>query len=219
MKHLLVANKWRTPDGTLLWSKHRHDYVNHEDSNGDYYFIDGGNDYIRMSKNEIPMKDECVYADDPFEEVRQNEFRGALIKEDNGNMYHKFIPIRCMSDAHLCNTITYVLKGVKELKHYDIHLHLYVKELMYRLERGLFLGDQDYTKMDIEAEPEYENVSVSHMDNVPSCVTVTDIVEALNDNSVSKELIHSNTTEFVLASLDKKLEELSEKEGGYAFMG
>lgn len=211
MKHILIANKWRTPDGTLLWSKHRHDFVEHNDANGDYYFIDGGSDYIRMTKNKIPMKDECVYADGLFETVRQNEFRGALVRDENGYPYHKFIPIRCMSDAHLCNTVTYILKGTKELEYYNVHLHLFVKELVYRLEHNLFLDEQDYTKMDISVEPNYENVQMCYDDHVFSYVTISDIVETLNNNAVSKELIHSNITEVALMSLDKKLEELSEK--------
>jgi hypothetical protein len=38
----IVANRIRTPDGTILESKHRHDYVTYTDANGKQYMVDGG---------------------------------------------------------------------------------------------------------------------------------------------------------------------------------
>ena len=59
----LIQNKWQTPDGTILISKHRHDYVEYTDKNGDYYMIDGGNDYVRKSvnKKKKSIKDFLIY--------------------------------------------------------------------------------------------------------------------------------------------------------------
>jgi hypothetical protein len=45
----ILINKMRTPDGTMLESKHRHDYVTHMDANGKEYMLDGGLDYVRCS--------------------------------------------------------------------------------------------------------------------------------------------------------------------------
>lgn len=47
----LIYNALRTPDGTVLTSRHRHDYVTHIDKNGKEYMIDGGLDYVRSSAN------------------------------------------------------------------------------------------------------------------------------------------------------------------------
>ena len=38
----ILSNKMRTPDGTILESKHRHDYVTHTDANGKEYMLDSG---------------------------------------------------------------------------------------------------------------------------------------------------------------------------------
>ena len=41
----------KTPDGTILESLHRHDYVTYTDANGKEYMLDGGRDYVRCSAN------------------------------------------------------------------------------------------------------------------------------------------------------------------------
>ena len=46
---VILRNRMRTPDGTMLESKHRHDYVTHMDANGKEYMLDGGLDYVRCS--------------------------------------------------------------------------------------------------------------------------------------------------------------------------
>ena len=48
---MLVYNALRTPDGTVIESRHRHDYVTYDDANGKSYMVDGGLDYLRRSAN------------------------------------------------------------------------------------------------------------------------------------------------------------------------
>jgi hypothetical protein len=45
----IVYNAIQTPDGTILQSKHRNDYVDYTDKNGQYYSVDGGLDYLKRS--------------------------------------------------------------------------------------------------------------------------------------------------------------------------
>lgn len=156
MTHKLVANKWRTPDGTLLWSKHTHDFVAHNDKNGDYYFVDGGNDYIRMSLNKEPMVSECIYSDDPFELVRKRIFRGTFaIDRKKGFKRRAWMPISNMSDAHLCNCIIDKI-GQRIVDRYELNTHMYIKELVYRWQNNIFVHDHEYDMSEENLEPEYK---------------------------------------------------------------
>lgn len=51
MREQIILNSLRTPDGTVITSRYRHDYVTHEDANGGFYMVDGGFDYLRRSMN------------------------------------------------------------------------------------------------------------------------------------------------------------------------
>lgn len=105
----LIANKWQTPDGTILWSKHRHDYVSHLDLNGEYYFVDGGNDYIRQSVNTSTqqLKNLCVYDDGKFETLRKNICWGRNYDANNKRLPEtEYIPIKDLTDYHIWAILT-----------------------------------------------------------------------------------------------------------------
>ena len=64
-----------TPDGTILCSRNRHDYVDHTDTvDGQYYMLDGGinNGYFRYS---TPGEMLTVLSNEPFEHVREYMYR------------------------------------------------------------------------------------------------------------------------------------------------
>ena len=67
---MILYNAIRTPDGTLLVSYHRHDYVAHKDANGKYYAVDGGLEYLRrigtIDYEELSLTDK-----DDFSKVRE----------------------------------------------------------------------------------------------------------------------------------------------------
>jgi hypothetical protein len=68
----IVSNKIMTPDGTIIQSFHRHDYVVHHDKNGHEYMVDGGLEYLRRNvHHDAPYTELSVYSDDNFEDVRQ----------------------------------------------------------------------------------------------------------------------------------------------------
>ena len=66
----LVANRWIAPDGEILQSKYRHDCVFHQCIlTQSQCMVDGGIEgYIRLSG---PLRDDCVYSDDPHEKKRE----------------------------------------------------------------------------------------------------------------------------------------------------
>ncbi len=68
----LIYSAWKTPDGTILHSSHRHDYQEHFDEvSKEWYILDGGNEYIRCSINTVPAEDLTVYSDDLHEKIRE----------------------------------------------------------------------------------------------------------------------------------------------------
>ena len=94
----ILSNKMRTPDGTMLESEHRHDYVTHLDANGNKYMLDGGLDYVRCSAN----GDEemlTVYDDDPHEDIRGVVKWGTYGKNGDETLVH--VRIADMSTQHL----------------------------------------------------------------------------------------------------------------------
>ena len=132
MEKILIANRIQTPDGTILHSKHRHDYVCHVDKvNGERYCLDGGNDYCKISFEKNPPINCSVYSTDDFEIVRQVMLRGTYGKD--GIEDFKFVPLCEMSNEWISNTINYISKN----KSFDqnlqkIYISLYNKELEYR---------------------------------------------------------------------------------------
>ena len=71
VRPIIIRNAIMTPDQTFLWSRHVHDYVTHIDTiTGEEYMVDGGNQYLRRSVNEVPAEDLTVTMDDKFTLIR-----------------------------------------------------------------------------------------------------------------------------------------------------
>ena len=113
----LIYNAIRTPDGTILVSTHRHDFVSHKDANGKRYFVDGGLDYIRCSANgdEVSL---ALYDSEPHALQRELLTWGTYGK-DGKQPFHR-ISIAEMETEHIeavleeCNPMQ-VLKNCQVL--------------------------------------------------------------------------------------------------------
>lgn len=102
----LIKNAIETPDGTILHSRGRHDYVEHKDElTGKTYFTDGGLAYQRRSANGDEI-DRCVWDDDTFDVVRQNVEWGS--RGEDGKQELKFIRLCDMETDHIINVLNNV---------------------------------------------------------------------------------------------------------------
>ena len=136
----LIANRIQTPDGTILWSRHRHDYIEYKDDNGETYVLDGGTDYQRGSVNKIPAKNLSVWSDAPFEEIRQVMLRGTFTggKENSGERI--WVPLYKLNDLHLIGILDYnEERGIKSK--FDQFIE---KEIEYRKEHNIKIEDGAY---------------------------------------------------------------------------
>lgn len=105
MEKQLLHSSIRTPDGTILTSRHRHDYVTHLDKNGETYILDGGIDYIRASINVEKAEDLSLYSDDAHEKLREVVSRGGRGK--NGDEELKYVLLKDIDDEWLQAIIEY----------------------------------------------------------------------------------------------------------------
>ena len=122
----LIANRSQTPDGTILWSKHRHDMVFHKDKNGYFYFIDGGNQYVRKSVNiEAPMQSLCIYSNGTFELDREWVVWGRNYDKDMNRLEEtEWIPVKDLNTDHIYKIL--------EFKIPDSYRRLFEEEIIYR---------------------------------------------------------------------------------------
>jgi hypothetical protein len=89
----------RTPDGTVLTSYYRHDYVTHTDENGEHYMTDGGSAYLRRSLNKVPAEDLTVYMTDDHEANRQAFHWGT--RGVNGDQPVQWKPVADLDTDHI----------------------------------------------------------------------------------------------------------------------
>ena len=126
MEKQLLHSSIRTPDGTILTSKHRHDYVSYVDKNKDTYILDGGIDYIRTSINVEKAEDLSLYSDDAHEKLREVISRGGRGK--NGDEELKYVLLKDIDDEWLQAII-----GYEELNRpNNKYLPVYREEVKFR---------------------------------------------------------------------------------------
>lgn len=137
MEKRIILNQIKTPDGTILRSMHRHDYVTYADKNGLQYMVDGGNEYLRRNRHDdAPYEELTVYEDAPFEVIRENFHRGGRGKD--GRQPLTWVPMSEMSDAWLKACIIYnEERGLGE----SFANKMYEKELAYRKEVGISIEE------------------------------------------------------------------------------
>ena len=97
-KLVLLHNALQTPDGTIIESRHRHDYKEYTDANGKTYMIDGGLDYVRCSVHG-DENNMCVWDDDPYDKIREAVDWGTF--GINGDQPLSYVKLCDMDTAHI----------------------------------------------------------------------------------------------------------------------
>jgi hypothetical protein len=126
MKYLY--NAICTPDGTIIESLHRHDFVCHKDKNGLTYCVDGGNDYLRRNYHEKAPYKELSIEDDGKFETRREYLKWGNNYDKDMNRLPKTIwkPIKELTTGH----IEAILNG--NYTNNEIYLDTFKKELEWR---------------------------------------------------------------------------------------
>ena len=128
----VVYSAIRTPDGTVLQSRHQHDYVTHKDKNGELYMLDGGLAYTRRSLHKEPAEDLSLTLDDPHSKLREAVSWGS--RGIHGRSPLKYILVKDMVNEHIeaVTELNGVHKGILEV--------LY-NELKYRENNNISIKD------------------------------------------------------------------------------
>ena len=131
----LIANRWQCPDGTVLQSMHRYDYVTHTDTlTGEVCMVDGGiHGCCRISGN---LKNLCVYSNDPHELQREFFHWGTFGKD--GKQPRTFITAKDMTTEHIEAVIETQDRIAPEIK------ELFLHELAYRKELNALHANQEH---------------------------------------------------------------------------
>lgn len=97
----IAVNMIQTPDGTILQSKHRHDYVTHVDkTNGLTYMVDGGTEYLRRNSHpDHPYKEMSLTEDADHSILREKVCWGTRGKD--GKQPLRYISISSMDTDHI----------------------------------------------------------------------------------------------------------------------
>jgi len=135
MKKNLLVSSIQTPDGTILHSKHKHDYALHKDKNGETYFLDGGTTIIRTSLNKNKAKDLSVYDTDKIEKIRESFSWGSKGKSGFENI--DYIKLKDMTNTHIHAVLDTQLMISDELR------SVFQRELEFRKKSNIVIHEDN----------------------------------------------------------------------------
>lgn len=130
----IICNRIRTPDGTIIESRNRHDYVSYVDANGHTYMVDGGKDYLRRNLvPDAPAEELSVYSDDEHSVIREAMSWGTYGKEGK-DPFH-YVVLKDMTSEHILGCLKNVPNMVPSYR------DSFKRELQFRLN----LPEGDFT--------------------------------------------------------------------------
>ena len=96
---MILRNSIRTPDGTELVSRHRHDHVEYTDANGKTYAVDGGTDYLRRQGHGDEV-DTSIVVDNPTDPLVREHLMWGTYGVD-GSEPLKWVLLKEMDTDHI----------------------------------------------------------------------------------------------------------------------
>ena len=129
----LIYNAIRTPDGTILTSRNRHDFKEYTDANGKTYMVDGGLEYIRRYVVTPDAEELSVHLEDGIEHYRNFVEWGTYGKTGTEPLH--FVKLCNMSNAHIEAILNDNLRIHPNLK------QAFENELEYRKRTCLIIED------------------------------------------------------------------------------
>jgi hypothetical protein len=121
----IVSNRIRTPDGTILESMNRHDYVTYTDANGLEYMVDGGLDYLRRNvHDDAPYEELSVHSTDSHMLIREVFKWGTRGKD--GKQPLTYVPLKYLTTDH----IEAILKTQDHIQQYI--RNIFLDEMIFR---------------------------------------------------------------------------------------
>ena len=86
---MILLNRIQCPDGTILTSRHRHDFQSHIQEDGRYYAVDGGLSYQRVLFSDNEFINLSITSEDDFEKIRENMEWGTYGKDGKSPLKYK----------------------------------------------------------------------------------------------------------------------------------
>jgi hypothetical protein len=121
----LLLNRIKTPDGTILTSYNRHDYVTHKDSiTKEVLMVDGGTDYLR--RNVGTYEELSVYDDGSHITRRSAVHWGTRGKDGKQPLVYKLL--KDLDSDH----IEAILKTQHQIS--EFYKEIFKEELKYRFD-------------------------------------------------------------------------------------
>ena len=121
----LLLNRIKTPDGTILTSYNRHDYLTHKDTiTKEVLMVDGGNDYIRRH---VGTYEELSVYDDGSHLTRRSALHWGTRGKDNKQPL-TYKPIKDLDSDH----IEAILRTQTQLS--EFYKGVFKEELKYRFD-------------------------------------------------------------------------------------
>lgn len=130
-EYTILFNAIKTPDGTILSSRHRHDYVVHEDKvTGKEYGVDGGAEYFRRIGDTSDCEDLSITDKTPTSEIRNKFHWGSY--GVNGDEPLQMRRLSELSNSHIQAILENVFKNKK-----STFKSWFEMELSYRKENDI----------------------------------------------------------------------------------